>query len=185
MLLFFYCYRVLSFEKIDNMVLQSNYITYIRGIAMELESFNIIGISTRTTNENGQSHHDLFNLWQKLSDDNIIAKIPNQIENAIYCVYTDYEGDYTKPYTAILGCKVSSLDEIPEGLVGRVIPGGFFKTFIAKGDINKGAVVNKWVEIWESGLVRSYIADYEVYGEGAQNPSDVKVDIFVGIKANS
>ena len=53
--------------------------------------FKIIGISTRTTNENNQSQQDLGKLWGQFFADNIIAKIPNKISNHILAVYTDYK----------------------------------------------------------------------------------------------
>ena len=51
--------------------------------------------------------------------ENISSKIPNKINGDILALYTDYEGDYTKPYSWILGCEVSSLEQVPEGLVGK------------------------------------------------------------------
>jgi predicted transcriptional regulator YdeE len=30
-------------------------------------------------------------------------------------------------------------------------------------------------------LPRNYSADFEIYGEKAQNPQDAKVDIFIGV----
>jgi hypothetical protein len=31
-------------------------------------------------------------------------------------------------------------------------------------------------------LSRTYIADFEVFGEKAQNPSDAEIDFYVGVK---
>ena len=36
----------------------------------------------------------------------------------LLAVYTDYEGDYTKPFTYMIGCEVSNLSTIPEGMRG-------------------------------------------------------------------
>lgn len=148
---------------------------------MKLQEFYIIGINVRTTNQNGQSSQDIPKLWQKFLSENTLEKIPNKLDSSIYSVYTDYEGDFTQPYTTILGCKVSTLDEIPKGMIGKKIAGGQFKKYTAKGDLTQGAVFKEWTKIWGSGLKRKYTADFEVYGQKAQNPKDAEVDIYIAV----
>ncbi len=75
-----------------------------------IETFTVIGIAVRTTNKNGQSAKDIGALWNKFMSEDILSQIPNKIDNTIYSIYTEYEGDYTQPYTTILGCKVKSKD---------------------------------------------------------------------------
>ncbi|MBI6118103.1 GyrI-like domain-containing protein [Salegentibacter maritimus] len=148
---------------------------------VKIEPFNIIGISIRTTNENGQASKEIAELWGKFMSESVLAKIPNKIDNEIYSLYTDYEGDHTKPYTAILGCKVENLDNIPSGMVGKSFSGGTYTKTTAKGDLMQGLVVNQWSKIFEMELDRTYDADFEIFGEKAQNPSDAEVDFYVGI----
>lgn len=136
----------------------------------EIKSFNIVGIAVRTTNANGQSGIDIPALWDKFISEGIVDKIPNKIDNAVYSVYTEYEGDFTKPYTTVLGCKVSSLDIIPEGMKGIVIEKGKYIKYTTKAD----QVFEEWTKIWNADLPRAYRADYEVYGE--------EVNIFLGVK---
>jgi predicted transcriptional regulator YdeE len=136
----------------------------------EIKSFNIVGIAVRTTNANGQSGIDIPALWDKFISEGIVDKIPNKIDNAVYSVYTEYEGDFTKPYTTVLGCKVSSLDTIPEGMKGIVIENGKYIKYTTKAD----QVFEEWTKIWNADLPRAYRADYEVYGE--------EVNIFLGVK---
>lgn len=149
---------------------------------VKIEPFNIIGISIRTTNENGQASKEIAELWGKLMSENVLTKIPNKVDNEIYSLYTDYESDHTKPYTAILGCKVENLDNIPSGMVGKSFSGGTYTKTSAKGDLMQGLVVNQWSKIFEMELDRTYDADFEIFGEKAQNPSDAEVDFYVGIK---
>ena len=148
----------------------------------KIEQFKIIGISTRTTNENNKAVEDISNLWNKFLSEKLIDKIPNKISSEIYSIYTDYEKDYTKPYTTILGCKVINLDQIPEGMIGKEIEGGKYNKLTAKGDITKGIVAQEWLKIWNSDLKRIYTVDFEVYGEKAQNPENAEIEIFVAIK---
>ena len=146
------------------------------------EQFSVIGISTRTTNENGQSAQDIPKLWNKFLTENIAEKIPNKADNTVYCIYTDYEKDYTKPYTTILGCKVSSLENIPDGLIGKFFDAATYSKHTAKGNILQGLIFNEWTKIWNANLDRAYTADFEVYGEKAQNPENAEVDIYVSVK---
>ncbi len=148
----------------------------------KINPFSVIGISVRTTNENGQSGKDIPVLWGKFMSEGILEKIPNKISSDIYCMYTEYENDHTKPYTTILGCKVSSLDTIPDGLIGKTIEGGSYIKRSPKGNIMKGLIFEEWLKIWSSDIPRIYSADFEIYGEKAQNPEDAEVDIFIAVK---
>ena len=149
---------------------------------VKIEPFNIIGIPVSTTNENGQASKEIAELWGKFMSESILEKIPNKVDNEIYSLYTDYEGDHTKPYTAILGCKVESLDNIPNGMVGKPFSGGTYIKTTAKGNLMQGLVVNQWSKIFEMELDRTFDADFEIFGEKAQNPSDAEVDFYVGVK---
>jgi predicted transcriptional regulator YdeE len=148
----------------------------------KIKSFSVIGISIRTTNENGQAEQDIPALWNKFMTERTIEKIPNKIDNTVYCIYTDYEKDHTKPYTTILGCKVENLNNIPNEMVYKTFEESEYEKFVAKGNILKGMVFGEWTKIWNSDLDRAFTADFEVYGEKAQNPEKAEVDIFVAVK---
>ncbi|UTN05249.1 effector binding domain-containing protein [Flavobacterium bizetiae] len=149
---------------------------------MIIQKFNVIGISIRTTNEDGQSGKDITSLWNKFMTEEIQGKIPSKVSEDIFCIYTDYEKDHTKPYTTILGCKVESLDNIPEDMVGKTIESADYEELIAKGNLSEGTVYNKWLEIWNSDLNRSFTADFEVYGSKTQNPENAEVDIYIALR---
>lgn len=147
-----------------------------------IQKFNVIGISVRTTNENGQAGKDIPALWNKFMTEGILEKIPNKIDNSIYCIYTEYDKDHTKPYTTILGCSVSSLDNIPNEMVGKTFDEAKYTKHVAKGNILQGMVFDEWTKIWNSDLDRTFTADFEVYGEKSQNPENAEVDIFVATR---
>lgn len=148
----------------------------------KIQKFSVIGISVRTTNENGQAGQDIPALWSKFMSEGIAEKIPKKIDNSIFCIYTEYEKDHTKPYTTILGCKVENLNTIPNGMVGKTFDEANYTKHIAKGNILQGMVFGEWTKIWNSNLDRAFTADFEVYGEKAQNPEKAEVDIFVALK---
>jgi len=149
---------------------------------MIIQKFNVIGISVRTTNENGQSGKDIPALWSQFMSEEIQSKIPNKVSEDLFCIYTDYEKDHTKPYTTILGCKVESLDVVPENMIGKTIELANYEELIAKGNLAQGIVFNKWLEIWNSDLDRSFTADFEVYGEKTQNPEKAEVAIYIALQ---
>jgi len=167
-------------------VTPSNFAIHEKQIQMEkvtIEAFNIIGIKVRTTNENMQSAKDIGALWNKFMSENLMKKIPNKLSFEIFSIYTNYESDHTKPYDTILGCKVSSLDDIPKGMIGQSFKKSEYMKFISKGDISEGKVVYEtWQKIWNTELNRTFVADFEIYGEKAQNPKDAEVDIFISIE---
>ena len=148
---------------------------------VKINSFPIIGVAVRTTNENQQAAQDIGALWNRFMSEGILDKIPNKIDHTIYAIYTDYESDHTGAYTTILGCKVSSVNEIPEGMITKEIAQGMYQKFIAKGDLTKNAVVDAWMNIWNANLKKSYTTDFEVYGEKAQDPTNGEAAIFIAI----
>src|SRR5690554_1326012 len=148
---------------------------------MELiENFKIIGIETETTNENGKSAEDLGELWEQFYGENVPSKIPNKISDEIYSIYTDYESDYKGKYKTIIGQRVSSLDKVPNELIGREYNGGKDQKFVAKGQV-PNAVVESLQAIWakDKELNRKYTTDFEVDGEKSQNGEESEVEIFI------
>jgi predicted transcriptional regulator YdeE len=148
----------------------------------KIEQFHIIGISVRTTNENGQAGLDIPALWQKFMAEDIASQIPNKIDTDIYCIYTKYEKDHTKPYTTILGCKVENTLHIPAGMVSTKILAGNYEQFTAKGNLLQGLVYNEWIKIWNTDLPRTFTADFELYGEKSKDPTNAEVAIFVAVE---
>ena len=95
---------------------------------------------------------DIGQLWSKFMSEGIADQIPNKVDASVFSIYTNYQGDHTEPYDTILGCKVKSLDSIPEGLVGQAFDGGTYGKFVSKGDLTQGVVFGTWtkygIKIW-------------------------------------
>ena len=107
----------------------------------------------------------------------IQEKIPNKTSNEVIALYCDYEGDYTKPYSLIIGCPVSH-PEVPKGMVTKTIPAGSYALFEAKGEFPK-SLIETWQDIWKrEDLKRTYTGDFEVYGEKF---SDGEVEVFIAV----
>jgi predicted transcriptional regulator YdeE len=145
------------------------------------ESFKIIGIEIHTSNE--KTMIDIPKMWGKFVTENIKDRIPNKINNDVLAVYTNYEGNHTKPYSYILGCEVSSLDIIPEGMISKTILSAQYEIFTAKGKM-PDEIIKTWQHIWNPDIEnrRAYVFDFEVYGDKYGNPENSEVEIYIGIK---
>lgn len=139
---------------------------------MHLDSFYLIGLPIKTTPAEAQEKIGAH--WNRFFEENWLEKIPNRINDTLYGLYTDYEGDFTQPYTLIIGTQVSTLSSIPEGMVGKEIPAQTYALFEAKGEFPQ-ALIDKWIEIWKTPLERSYLADFEKYDGGVAT-------IYIGLK---
>lgn len=148
-----------------------------------IEPFKVIGIAVRTNNSNGKSAQDIGQLWNTFLSEQKASVIPNKIDSEVLSIYTNYQSDHTEDYDTILGCKVSSLEDIPEGMVGQSFDGGNYAKFVSKGDLTKGVVFGTWSEIWQKDLDRVFTADFEIYGEKAQNPMDAEVEVLVALES--
>jgi predicted transcriptional regulator YdeE len=142
------------------------------------ENFKIIGIEVHMSNETAMI--EIPRLWENFYAKKIKDRIPNKINNDVLAVYTDYEGNHTKPYSYLLCCEVNSLDVIPEGMIGKEILSAQYEMFTAKGKM-PDKIVEMWQRIWDPDIEkrRAYVADFEVYGEKYGDPENSEVEIYV------
>lgn len=148
-----------------------------------IQEFKIIGISIRTTNENGQSAKDIEAIWGKFWGEKIQEQIPNKVNDNIYAVYTDYETDFNGAYTTIIGLPVSTLKNIPKGFVGITIEKAEYQKFISKGKMPE-AVVDTWIKIWGNNDLnqnRTYKSDFTIHGEKYYNEDNAEVETFISV----
>jgi CubicO group peptidase (beta-lactamase class C family)/predicted transcriptional regulator YdeE len=152
------------------------------------DGFTVIGITARTTNAKEMTPDGVIGKqWMRIFQDGVIGKIPNKADASIIAVYTDYASDHNGEYTYLLGARVTSDAEIPEGMVAKKIPGGKFAVFTSDRGSAAQVVPATWVKINSLpqsavGGDRLYRADYEIYDERARDPQNLQVDVYVGIK---
>ena len=138
----------------------------------------VIGLPLRT--DNTEAVRTIPAHWERFFKENILSRIPEKTGGDILAVYTEYEKDQTKPYTMILGCEVSSLDAVPEGLVGLEIPASRYAVFTTDGPHPQG-VVETWQAIWNGDLNRTFTADFEVYSSQFDPEKNPEVKVFIAI----
>lgn len=136
----------------------------------------IVGIECRTSNAPEAAPVDIPKLWHKFQSENIRDKIPHRASSEVIALYCDYEGDHTKPYTLVIGCPVTSLGKVPEGMVAKTIPAGSYALFRAAGEYPK-SVIETWGKIWQTDLKRTYTGDYELYGD--------KIEVYIAIQPDA
>lgn len=150
------------------------------------KAFDVIGISLRTTNQAAITDGTIGRLWEQFFVNNVLAQIPNKIDNAIIAVYYDFEHDKQSEYTLLIGARVSSLDNVPTGLTALHVPAQKRTVFISEKGFRSSVVVDLWKKIWaledEGKLDHSYTTDYEVYDERSQDPQNAQVEIHIGTK---
>lgn len=137
-----------------------------------------IGLELRTDNE--ECSFTMPAHAERFMKENIPAKIPNRINRDILGLYTDYEGDETHSYSWILGCEVSSLDEIPEGLVGKVISESNYAVYKTEGQFPEGLIA-VWKAVWKSNLHRSFTNDFEIYPSDFDPQKNPQVKLYIAI----
>lgn len=148
---------------------------------VELEEKIVEGISIKTTNQDGQSVQDIAKLWQKFFMDGVYNKIENKVNNKTIGLYTDYEGDYTKPYKFAVCTEVSEKSNNVEERLIKTIPKGKYAKFVINGDV-QNAVGEAWSKIWNMNLNRKYTCDFEEYQNNAEDMQNQEIHIYISIK---
>lgn len=148
---------------------------------VELEEKIVEGIGIKTTNENGKAIQDIANMWKKFFEGGIYSKISNKINNNTIGLYTDYEGDFTKPYKFITCTEVNKANFNIEDRIIKIIPKGKYAKFVVTGDV-KQAVGQAWNEIWNMNLKRKYACDFEEYQNVKENSLSQEIHIYISIE---
>jgi predicted transcriptional regulator YdeE len=106
---------------------------------MEQQEFSVIGIQVRTSNAKEVTGGGAIpKQWARFFSEGITDKIPNKVDSTIYAVYTNYASDYNGEYDFIIGMKVSSVSDVPRGMVAKTVPRGKYAVVRAKwGQLRK------------------------------------------------
>jgi predicted transcriptional regulator YdeE len=138
----------------------------------EEREFTVLGIFVRASNANPERIGDLWRRFHAMGD----AKcVEGRFGGAVFCVYCEYEGDFTEPYTVVIGCAVPAGVSVPDGMKKANVAAGKFAVLRVEGALPQG-VFNKWGEVWATPLERRYQADFDRYGV------DGDVTVHVGVK---
>ena len=124
---------------------------------------------------------------QRFCMDDMPAKI-SQRKNPgrVFAVYTNYDNDEHGAYTYFIGEEVHSFERIGSEFETLTIPAQTYIKLTSNPGSMPAVVINLWQNIWsmkpsELGGQRAYVADFEIYDERSQDPSNVVLDIYIGI----
>jgi predicted transcriptional regulator YdeE len=138
----------------------------------------VVGKSIITTNENMQSAKDIGTMWQHFIYDGVFESIENQKTGKGIGLYTDYEGDATKPYRLVCCVEVTESDN-PD-LETRTILSGKYAKFTVRGNMVH-AVGAAWQEIWQMDLDRKFSYDFELYHNDSDDMNNQTIDIYIAL----
>jgi predicted transcriptional regulator YdeE len=132
----------------------------------------VLGIHARVSNAAPEKIGDLWRKFHALGD---AKSIETRLNDAVYSVYCEYEGDFTAEYTVLIGCAVDADAAVPEAMKKIKIEAGKFAVFEPVGELPR-SLWETWAKIWQTQLDRRYEADFDRYG------SDGKVTVYVGVR---
>jgi len=142
----------------------------------------IVGIECRTSNAPDAASYDIPKHWNKFFSEETFNKIPNKASNEVIALYCDYEGDYTKPYSLVIGCAVTSSEAVPEGMVLKVIPAGPYAILPVNGKFPQ-SITETWNKVWQTmEPQRAYTGDYEVYKDLMVSGLPNEIDVVIALK---
>lgn len=160
-------------------------------VITDLSELKLLGISTRTSNSNETNPETakILPTIQNWFHNQLAAKIPNRKKpTTTYCVYTQYESDENGEYTYFVGEEVSNHDNIPDSFECLTIPSQTYVKFTNGPSAMPEVCISVWQDIWNMNAVdlggrRTYLADFEIYDERAQDPQNTVLDIYIGIQS--
>jgi len=149
----------------------------LKALEMNLAEIPLIGIEARTNNT---STSNISELWQKFYASSIQDRTPNCVDTRVFVLHNHYENNHTGDFNSMIGSTVSDLENIPKGMVGRIIPAQKYCVIRAEGTL-PDAVIEAWQMIWCSDIKRTFKFDFEIYDDRAQDTGNAEVDIFIAV----
>jgi transcription activator effector binding protein len=125
---------------------------------------NIAGLKVTTTNKDGKSAQDLYQIWNKFMEKDFIESLQKIAKNPInYAVYTNYEKDFSEGnYDVYVGREIENSENNFENIL---VDWEKFEVFEFEYT-SPESVFEAWKTIWENkNLNRAYTYDIEEYYE--------------------
>ena len=145
----------------------------------ELPARTIVGIARRTSN--AEAGRTVPACWQEFLQTDAFARIAHRATPPVmYAVYSDYEKDWTAPYSYLLGCEVTRSDTVPAGMEVRRIPAQTYAVFRATGRM-PDEILAVWANIWASDLPRIYTYDFELYDKRFTRLVKKEAEVYVAV----
>jgi AraC family transcriptional regulator len=148
------------------------------------DAFYVIGVELKTTTQNGRNFEEIPAFWEKIIANGLLEKIPNKRDAYISLgICMDMKEDGSFLY--IIGTEVTSTENLPDGMVVKLIPSATYAVFTARGEIPSSIqkmvrYINKeWLP--ESNYQLANTPDFELYDERSMSGANVEVEIYVPV----
>ena len=142
----------------------------------------VVGIETKISGKKEDLHADIDSLWNRFFREGAMNKIPNQKDNEVLNIYSEYKDGNLLPLNCIMGKRVEFIDKkLPKGVISIEIPAGKYMKFTAKGALPM-CVREMWEFIHELEPEFSLAPSFEVYGPKTADPDNAEVDIYVAVQ---
>lgn len=158
----------------------------------QLLEIKLVGITCRTSNANifqsDPATNKIAATVQTYFHNGLAERISHRKNPGItYCVYMNYESDFTGDYTYFIGEEVTSFNNISAEFEAVTIPMQNYAKFTVGPGAMPDVCIQAWQDIWKMTAAdfsgeRAYIADFEVYDERSSDHQNVIFDIYIGIK---
>ena len=145
----------------------------------KIKGFDVVGVTTRITDRETASEQ-INALWETFFKQSVVQNIENRVDDIIYAVYSDYEGDHEDPYRITIGYKISGAAQLKGGLHKVRVKTADYAMMGAAGEQPK-ALIETWTSIWQSDLDRRFETDFEVYGQRFFEDGVHEVLVCVGV----
>lgn len=140
----------------------------------EEPAITVMGFHDRVSNAEPRKIGDV---WRRFNAAGKEQGFPSRTRGEHFCVYCEYESDWTKEFTVVIGCAVSADAAVPEGMKKVCIEAGRFAVWNPEGALPQ-SIFDAWAEVWKTPLDRLYRADYDIYGDtSSRNGASVHVGI--------
>lgn len=140
----------------------------------------VVGLMKETTNNNNQAVVDIGLLWQAFLGNGVYSELQNKINHKAIGLYTDYEGDFTKPYKFFACCEVDKVDNVVLPIVKKTIESGKYAKFVISGHV-QNSVCEFWSKLWKMNLDRKYASDFEEYQNNSDDMNNQEIHIYISV----
>ncbi|MGH1374754.1 MAG: GyrI-like domain-containing protein [Alphaproteobacteria bacterium] len=145
----------------------------------KLPAFDVVGVSVIVSDHENASE-EINRLWERFFQESIGQSVDNRVDDVIYAVYSDYEGDHTKPYRLTIGYKINGAAQLGGSLHHVQVKEADYAMMSAAGEQPK-ALVDTWTAVWQSDLDRKFETDFEVYGQRFFEDGVHEVLVAIGV----
>ena len=90
------------------------------------------------------------------------------------------KGTIRSPTPGFLDARCPNLDQVPAGLVAKVIPESQYAVFTTQGEFPQGLIA-VWQAIWNSAVRRSFTSDFELYQADFHPQKNPEVKVYIAI----